>query len=207
MVLRLMPREERFFKLLEDAAANIVVGAKKIHQLLDDWKDVARAADEIKEVEEKGDQITHDIVHLLNATFITPIDREDILAMASRLDDVIDRIEAAVARLILFRISSPTQKSRDLTEALCLACEQVSQALVFFQQKKFGEVARACVEINRLENVGDEHLRQALEELFDGSHEALEVMKWKEIYETLEEAIDRCEDVSNVLEAAALKNA
>lgn len=207
MVLRLVPREERFFTLLEEAAANIVVGAAKLHQLLTDWKDPARAADEIKEVEEKGDQITHDIVHLLNATFITPIDREDILAMASRLDDVIDRVEAAAARLILFRISGPTGRAVDIAKTLCLACEQVSQALLHFRAKRFGEVARACVEINRLENVGDEHLRLALEELFGDGHDALEVMKWKEIYETLEEAIDRCEDVSNVLEAVTLKNA
>lgn len=207
MVLRLLPREERFFTLLQEAAANIVVGATKINQLLVDWKDVSRVADEIKVVEEKGDQITHDIVRLLNATFVTPIDREDILSMASHLDDVIDRVEAAAARLVLFRIQAPLDRARDITRTLCLACEQVSQALVHFQRKKFGEVARACVEINRLENVGDEHLRLALEELFDGSHEALEVMKWKEIYETLEEAIDRCEDVSNALEASALKNA
>ncbi len=207
MVLRLMPREERFFTLLQEAAANIVVGATKINQLLVEWKDVPRAADEIKAVEDKGDQITHDIVRLLNATFVTPIDREDILSMASRLDDIIDRVEAAAARLILFRVKGSTERSRNITRTLCLACEQVSQGLVYFQKRKFTDVARTCVEINRLENAGDEELRLALEELFDGSHDALDVMKWKEIYETLEEAIDRCEDVSNVLEAVALKNA
>ncbi len=207
MVLRLLPREEKFFTLLKEAAGNIVVGANELHRLLTDWKDVEAKTIAIKDVEEKGDQITHDIVHLLNATFVTPIDREDILAMASHLDDVIDRIEAAAARLVLFRIQKPTEKARDLAKALCLCCEQVSQALVHFQARKFADVAVACVEINRLENVGDEELRQALEELFGGGHDALEVMKWKEIYETLEEAIDCCEDVSNVLEAVALKNA
>jgi predicted phosphate transport protein (TIGR00153 family) len=206
MVLRLMPREERFFTLLEEAAGNIVVGATLIHRLFAEWKDVPDLAEKIKEVEEKGDQLTHDIARLLNATFVTPIDREDILAMASRLDDIIDRVEAAAARVVLFRISSPTERSRAITRTLCLACDQVASALVHFRSKKFALVAHACVEINRLENAGDEDLRLALEELFDGSHEALEVMKWKEIYETLEEAIDRCEDVADVLEAVALKN-
>jgi len=162
---------------------------------------------EIKEVEDKGDSITHDIVKLLNATFVTPLDREDILTMASRIDDVIDRIDAAAARLLLFRIKSPTDKAREITRILCLACEQVSQALVHFRRRRFAQVATACVEINRLENEGDEVLRQALEELFGGGFETLDVMKWKELYETLEEAIDRCEDVSNVLETVALKNA
>ncbi len=207
MVFGLVPREEKFFVLLQQAASNIVVGANMIHRLLVEWTDISQRSEEIKTVEEKGDQITHDIVHLLNATFVTPIDREDILTMASRLDDIIDRVEAAAARLVLFRIKSPTEKSRALARTLCLACEQVSQALVHFQRRRFSEVAQACVEINRLENAGDEELRLALEELFDGRQDALEVMKWKEIYETLEEAIDRCEDVSNVLEAVALKNA
>ena len=206
MVLRLMPREDKFFTLLEEAAGNIVLGATLIHKLLAEWKDVPRLADEIKEVEAKGDQLTHDIIHLLNATFVTPIDHEDILTMASRLDDIIDRIEAAAARVVIFRIKDPTEQSRAIARTLCLACEQVSEALVHFRGKRFAEVAQACVEINRLENVGDEALRLALEELFDGRHEALEVMKWKEIYETLEEAIDRCEDVSDVLEAVTLKN-
>lgn len=184
-----------------------MVGAARIHRLLVDWDDVPRAVDEIKEVEDKGDAITHEIVKLLNATFVTPLDREDILTMAVRLDDVIDRIDAAAARLQLFRISGPTDKSRELARILCLTCEQVSQALVHFQRRKFAEVATCCVEINRLENEGDDCLRLALEELFSGEREALEVMKWKEIYETLEEAIDRCEDVSDVLETVALKNA
>lgn len=207
MVFGLVPREEKFFTMLQDAASNIVLGAKAMHQLLVEWQDVGEKTDEIKRIEDRGDEITHDIIKLLNATFVTPIDREDILTMASRLDDIIDRIEAAAARLVLFRIKAPTEKARDIARTLCLACEQVSQALVLFQKRKFPEVAQTCVEINRLENVGDEFLRLGLEELFDGSHDALDVMKWKEIYETLEEAIDRCEDVSDVLEAVALKNA
>ncbi len=206
-MLRLMPREDKFFTLLEQAAANIVVGANKMHELLVDWKDLKKSTDEIKDIEGKGDQITHDIVHLLNATFVTPIDREDILSMASSLDDIIDRIEAAAARLILFRMTGSTERARNITRTLCLSCEEITQALEHFRKRKFAEVSKDCVEINRLENVGDEELRLALEALFDGTHEALEVMKWKEIYETLEEAIDRCEDVSNVLEAAAIKNA
>jgi len=207
MVFRLVPREEKFFTLLQDAAGNIVSGATALSELLVEWEDVPGKAAEIKEIEAKGDRITHSIIKLLNATFVTPIDHEDILTMASCLDDIIDRIEAATARLVIFRIKGPTEHSRELARSLCLACEQVSEAIVFFQRKRFREVTQACVEINRLENVGDEALRLALEELFDGSHDALEVMKWKEIYETLEDAIDRCEDVSNVLEAVTLKNA
>lgn len=207
MVFRLSPREEKFFTLLQDAATNIGEGARILHRLLVDWEEVPAKVREIKEIEDKGDDITHDIIKLLNATFVTPLDREDILAMASRLDDVIDRIDAAAARLVLFRINRPTEHARSLARILCLNCEQVAQALVHFQKRHFAAVTAACVEINRLENVGDAALREALEELFDGGTEALEVMKWKEIYETLEEAIDRCEDVSNVLETVALKNA
>lgn len=207
MVFRLTPREEKFFELLQDAASNIVVGATLILRVLTDWQDVPAKVAEIKAVEDKGDQITHDIVRLLNATFVTPLDREDILTMASRLDDVIDRIEAAAARLIIFRIEGPTDRAQDIVRVLYLACEQVSQGLACFHRRRFAEVARACVEINRLENEGDEALRLALEELFSGRFEALDVLRWKEIYETLEEAIDRCEDVSDVLEAVTLKNA
>ncbi|MEW6033011.1 MAG: DUF47 family protein [Bacillota bacterium] len=207
MVFRLSPREEKFFTLLQDAARNIVTGATLLHQIFVEWEDVPAKVEEIKRVEDRGDDITHEIVKLLNATFVTPLDREDILTMASRLDDVIDRIDAAAARLLLFRIKAPTEHARTLSRVLCLTCEQVSEALVHFQRRRFAEVAQACVEINRLENEGDEALRQALEELYDGRFEALEVMKWKEIYETLEEAIDRCEDVSDVLETVTLKNA
>jgi len=207
MVLRLVPREEKFFVLLKQAADNIVTGSALLTRLFSDWADLPGRAAEMKGIEDKGDQITHDIVHLLNATFITPLDREDILTMASRLDDVIDRVEAATARLLLFRITAPTDVGRGLAETLHLSCEQVAQAIAHLQRNRFREVARCCVEINRLENVGDEQLRQGLEALFDGTHDALEVMKWKEIYETIEDAIDRCEDVSNVLEAVALKNA
>lgn len=207
MVFTLSPREERFFVLLQDAANNIGEGARLMHALLTEWEDVPGRARHIKEIEDKGDDITHEIIKLLNATFVTPLDREDILAMASRLDDVIDRIDATAARLVLFRIERPTESARTLARILCLSCEQISQALVHFQKRRFAAVTAACVEINRLENEGDDALRQALEELFDGATEALEVMKWKEIYETLEEAIDRCEDVSNVLETVALKNA
>lgn len=205
MVLRLMPRGERFYALLDQAAANVTAGATRLHRLLVDWQDVARAADEIKAIEEKGDQITHDIVRLLNAKFVISIGRDDVLSVASQLDNVIDSIEAAAARLLLFRIAAPSDRSRDFAKTLCLACGQISDALAHLQARKYAEVAKTCVEINRLENVGDEQLRLALEELFDGNHEALDVMKWKEIYETLEEAIDRCEDVANVLEAAALR--
>lgn len=182
-------------------------GATRMHRLLVDWEDVPGAVEAIKKVEDQGDQITHDIVKLLNMTFVTPLDREDIMTMASRLDDVIDRIDAAAARLLLFRITSPTEKSRELSRVLCLTCEQVMEAMVHFHKRRFSEVAESCVEINRLENEGDETLRQALEDLFSGGHDALEVMKWKEIYETLEEAIDRCEDVSDVLSTVSLKNA
>ncbi len=178
-----------------------------MNRLLVEWDDVPGAVAEIKAVEDRGDEIAHEIVKLLNATFVTPLDREDIITMTSRLDDVIDRIDAAARRLLLFRIKGPTDRARELSRVLCLACEQVSEALVHFRNRRFSEVAQACVEINRLENEGDEALRLALEELFDGNHEALEVMKWKEIYETLEEAIDRCEDVSDVLNTVVLKDA
>jgi len=205
-IFRLAPREKKFFELFEEAARNIVAGATKMNHLLVEWDDVPAAVAEIKAVEDRGDEIAHEIIKLLNATFVTPLDREDILTMTARLDDVIDRIDAAARRLVLFRIKSPTDKARDLSRVLCLACEQVSEALVHLHNRRLSEVARVCVEINRLENEGDEALRLALEELFSGGYEALDVMKWKEIYETLEEAIDRCEDVSDVLNTVALKD-
>ena len=205
MVFRLVPREEKFFTLLQDAASNIVSGATALSQLLVEWEDVPRKAAEIKEIEAKGDRITHSIVKLLNATFVTPIDHEDILTMASCLDDIIDRIEAATARLVIFRIKGPTEHSRELARSLCLACEQVSAAIVHFQRKRFREVAQACVEINRLENEADVVHRLALADLFDNGHDAIQVVKLKDLFSFLEDATDRCEDVANVIETIIIK--
>ncbi len=176
-----------------------------MHRLLVDWEDVPAAVSEIEKVEDEGDRITHEVVRLLNRTFVTPLDREDIMTMASRLDDVIDRIDAAAARLVLFRVNNPTEEAKELSRILCLTCQQVYEALVHFQKRRFTEVREACVEINRLENEGDEVLRRALADLFAGDRDAVEILRWKEIYETLEEAIDRCEDVSDVLSTVTLK--
>jgi predicted phosphate transport protein (TIGR00153 family) len=174
--------------------------------MVNNFGDARAKAPAIKEVEHQGDQVTHDIVRKLNTTFITPIDREDIHDLATRLDDVLDFIEAAAERLVVYRIKEPTSASRAMAEVIVQQTHAMERAIKCLRtmDPAFHEHA---VEVNRLENSADNLLRDSLAALFEEQADPIEVIKWKEIYETMETVTDRCEDVVNVIEGIILKMA
>jgi hypothetical protein len=203
---RLIPREARFFDLFEQQSQHIIQAADLLHALVHHFDDARAKAHAIKEVEHQGDQVTHEIVRKLNTTFITPIDREDIHALATRLDDVLDYIEAAAERLVVYRIKQPTSACRAFTDVITKIARATARAVRGLRTMDPGFHDHA-VEVNRLENAADELLRDSLAALFEESTDPIEIIKWKEIYETLEIVTDRCEDVANVIEGILLKTA
>ncbi|MBI3393050.1 MAG: DUF47 domain-containing protein [Nitrospirae bacterium] len=204
-MFRFFPREEKFFDLFIDAAENIRAGARLFKDMMDRGEVSERVVREIFEIEHKGDLITHDIIKKLNTTFITPIDREDIYALAAALDDVIDLIEASADRLILFKIQRPTVEAVAMADYLHRATSEIVTGVTLLKEKKFTN--ESCIEINRLENEVDRIHKEAIARLFDVEKDPVTILKWKEIYETIEDATDRCEDVANILEGVVLKHA
>jgi predicted phosphate transport protein (TIGR00153 family) len=205
-MFRLIPREEKFFDFFKEAAGNILEGAKVLVQMTDEQGgDLQERWKQLEEFEHEGDKITHQIIRKLNRTFITPIDREDIHSLTVALDDVMDLIEAAAARMCLYKIKQPTEEARKLVQLILKSAEEIVKAVSNLE--RMDDVMEHCIEINRLENVADDVSREAIAGLFDTEHDPIEVIKWKEIYETMETATDRCEDVANIVESVALKNA
>ena len=205
-MFNLIPREVRFFDLFERQSECIIKAAGLLHEMAHNFSDARAKAHAIKEVEHQGDSITHEVVKRLNTTFITPIDREDIHALATRLDDVLDYIEASAERLVVYRIKETTSACRamaDVIVQIALATDRTIKCLRTLDPG-FHEHA---VEVNRLENSADNLLRDSLAALFEENGDPIEVIKWKEIYETMETVTDRCEDVANVIEGIILKMA
>lgn len=198
------PKDREFFDLFEEAARNIARAADLLDQMLVAWPDRKELAREILVCEQEGDRITHDIIHRLNATFVTPIDREDILALASALDDIIDYTEEVADFLGLYRIEAPMEAAQRMANILVQTTRQVAEAMP--RMRSFRDINHYTVEINRLENDGDRVLREALAALFEGGTDPLLVIRWKDIYERLEQAIDACEHVANLLEGIVIKN-
>jgi predicted phosphate transport protein (TIGR00153 family) len=205
-MFRIIPSDQEFFLLFEKASQNIQDGAEILKSLLDDFDDVKEKAREIEEIEHKGDTITHDVIKKLNTTFITPIEREDILALASSLDDIIDLIHAAATRITLYKITEPTPQAKELGFLILKSVRELNRGISHMGKKMDG-VYEHCVEVNSLENEADRVCRDAIAYLFEHEKDPITILKWKEIYETLETATDRCEDAANVLEGVALKNA
>ena len=205
-MFRLIPREVRFFDLFEQQSAHIINAAGLLQDLVQNFSDARAKAHAIKEVEHQGDLVTHEIVRRLNTTFITPIDREDIHDLASRLDDVLDYIEAAAERLVVYRIKEPTSACRAMADVIVTMVQPMDRALRCLRTMDPGFHEHA-VEVNRLENTADTLLRDSLAAMFDESNDPIEIIKWKEIYETMEIVTDRCEDVANVIEGIILKMA
>jgi predicted phosphate transport protein (TIGR00153 family) len=205
----LLPREFGFFDHFEKHVERTVEGARLFAAMLDELSNGGAKAKRIKEVEHEADVITHQTVEMLHKTFITPFDRNDIHRLISRMDDILDDIEAAAEHLWLYEIVHPTAEAKELARVLRLATEQLQVAVNGMRSLKRDapRILAACVEINRLENEGDAILRQALARLFKEEKDALVVIKWKEIYENIELATDRCEDVANVIEGVVLENA
>jgi predicted phosphate transport protein (TIGR00153 family) len=204
LAFRLIPREEKFFTDFQALADELKVGAQLLEQMLEPDHPIWNKADEIKEVEHKCDSLTHGIIQRLNRTFVTPLDREDIHALARSLDDVMDSIDAAATLIRLYRLDTVRFGARELAQIITASTHQVRLALDALEQQK-GILGHA-VEINRLENEADRVHQQAVSQLFDAEHDPLMVMKWKESLDFLEDATDRCEDVANVLEGVMVKH-
>ena len=205
--MRLFPREIDFFEIFDRASLNLTKAASLLVALMENFDNLEVRAKEIYEVEQDGDILTHDIMKKLNKTFITPIDREDLYALASRLDDVLDLIWGAVDRLAVFKIRETTKEAISMSKSLLTTTEAMHKAIHKLKEKNYSHVQEYCIEINRLENRVDRDFRDALGKLFDEIKDPILIIKWKEIYEHLEDATDRCEDVANVLEAIVLKYA
>ncbi len=205
-MFNLIPKEVRFFDYFEQQSQNIIRATGLLHELVHTFSDARAKAYAIKEVEHAGDQITHEIVRRLNTTFITPIDREDIHDLATRLDDVLDYLEAAAERLVVYRIKEPTSACRAMVEVITAQVAAMDRGIRCLRTMDPGFHEHA-VEVNRLENRADSLLRESLAAMFDEQPDPIEVIKWKEIYETLEAVTDRCEDVTNVIEGIILKMA
>jgi predicted phosphate transport protein (TIGR00153 family) len=204
LAFRLIPREEKFFTDFQALADELKVGARLLEQMLEPEHPIWNKADEIKEVEHKCDFLTHAIIQRLNRTFVTPLDREDIHALARSLDDVMDSIDASATLIRLYRLATVRFGARELAQIITASTHQVRLALDALEQHK-GILGHA-VEINRLENEADRVHQQAVSQLFDTEHDPLTVMKWKESLDFLEDATDRCEDVANVLEGVMVKH-
>ena len=198
------PKEREFFDLFEEAAGNIVRAADLLLEMIRDFPEKSGLAREILIAEQEGDRITHDIIKRLNQTFVTPIDREDIYGLASALDDVVDFTEEAADFLILYKVEAPMEQSVRLAEVLVTACRQIAEAMP--RMRGFKDISHYTVEVNRLENDGDRISREAMAALFDHGIDPMVVIRWKDIYERLEQAIDATERVANILEGIVIKN-
>jgi len=204
---RFMPREEKFFDLFEESARNMVEASRMLQDMVENWEDVGAKAAAITELEHVGDNITHQVIAQLHRTFITPFDREDIALIARSMDDVADFIHAAADAMFIYKIGNPTDRAKELAKIIVDATVEVEQAVAGLRHHaKLKEILERCVEINRLENMADRVYRAAVAELFDNA-EITDLIKWREIYEHMESATDRCEDVANALEGVALKHA
>ncbi len=204
-VLSFTPRERRFYDLFEQQAATLVQSADLLEQALADVANIPARKREIKDLEHQGDELTHEIVRVLHQTFVTPFDREDIYDLAAGLDDILDYIDEVADTVYLYGITSIPEPARELAGLLAQAVAQLEQAIGKLRFGKKG--SEHGIEVHRLEDVGDATSRRAIAELFRGQHPPLEVIKLKDLYDVLEDALDRCEDVANVLEGIAIKHA
>ena len=204
----LFPREEKFFVLFEQSAQNAVKIAQQLRDLVNTWENVKERVEMITTLEHDGDAITHQIIAQLHRTFVTPLDREDIALLAQTLDDITDLIHTSADAMLLYRVERPTDKVKELAAIVVQAAVEVEKGVSEIHNRiDRDKLLKRSMEINRLENVGDSVYRSALAELFVSSPDFAYLMKWREIYENVESAIDKCEDIANVLEGIALKYA
>jgi uncharacterized protein len=205
MRFSLAPREEKFFDMFERSADTVLEGVRLFKEMMDNFENVEEKARCIKEVENKGDQNTHEIVEKLNRSFVTPLDRDDIHALNSELDDILDCIEALASRFLMFHIHEVTPEMKTFAQLLLQATEEISKAI--HSLKKLDNLMSFCREIKRLENLGDDLSRKVIADLFAVEKDPIRLIILKEIYGRLETAMDKCEDVANIIEAIVVKNA
>jgi len=204
-MVRLIPKDTSFFEMFAAMSNNLIDAARALVDLFADYHNVEAKIEDIRRIEHLGDEMTHSIMRKLNQTFITPFDREDIHTLASSLDDVVDFINAACARIVMYRITDPPAEAGQLARLILAQCEELEKAVSHLQ--KSDDVLRHCVEINRLENEADQVSRVAIARLFDHETNPINLIKIKELLEFLETATDKAEDVADVLETVVLKNA
>lgn len=207
MAFSLIPKDEKFFDLLEQQVHTIVQAATLFRSMVESWKLDHEAIGKLKELEHEGDITTHEIIDKLNRTFVTPIDREDIHVLATELDDVIDFVQGISALMILFRIEKPTDDLVELAKILEEAASNVAKAVENVRDlSRPRRILDYCIEVNRLENRGDRSWERAIGNLFNNTNNPMDVIKWKEIYDATEAAIDKCEDLANTIEGIVVKN-
>ena len=205
-MVRLIPRDTKFFDIFAEMVSNLAEGARLLKQTLDDFQDVENRVQKLKDIEHRGDDMTHNVLTKLNQTFITPLDREDIYRLASSLDDVLDFVYAAGVRLVMYKITSAPPAASQLAEIIVKQTDQLMNAVTQLE-KKHDHVLGHCVEINRLENEADQVARSAIAVLFEKEKDPISLIKLKELYEVLDTATDKAEDAANVLEGVVLKSA
>jgi predicted phosphate transport protein (TIGR00153 family) len=201
----LVPRDRVFFDLFNQAGQNTLRAAELLHQMIGNWPEEAGLAREILLVEQEGDRITHDLANRVNSTFVTPIDGEDIYSLAGQIDDIVDYIEETADFMGLYRIEAPMEQSLALAEVLVKSCEQLAAALAHLRE--FKNISKHTVEVHRLENDGDRIVRGAIASLFEEGIDPMVVIRWKDIFELIEDAIDATERVAFLLEGIVIKNA
>jgi uncharacterized protein len=207
MAFSLLPRDESFFDFFDSLAAKALEAARALEETFERWDRLEERVRLIKDIEHACDDITHRTLDKLNSTFITPLEPEDIHTLVSRLDDIVDHIDSAAGRLLIYGVKVPTEEAKLLSSVLTRACVEVQKSVAGLRNIKDPELLhRLSVEINRLENESDDILRLALRRLFAQKNDVLEVIKLKEIYEKLESAVDRCEDVANVIQSVVLRH-
>jgi len=206
--LSLIPKEKKFFALFEQGTQNAVKIAQQLKDMVSIWENVKERVGVINDLEHQGDAITHQIFDQLHRSIITPFDREDIALLAHSLDDVADFIHAAADAMLLYKVECATNRAKELADLVVQAVAEVEKA-VSEMHDRVGrkQLLKRCVEINRLENLGDIVYRSAMAELFDDSANYATLIKWREIYNHMESVIDRCEDIANILEGVAIKYA
>jgi predicted phosphate transport protein (TIGR00153 family) len=204
-MIRLLPRETKFFDLLAELSTCMSEGARLLRGILEDPHDLEIRVTEMQAIEHRGDKAIHAIMTKLNQSFITPFDREDIHHLASALDDVLDFMNTAATRLVMYKIAQPTAAAAELAGILVLQSEELARGVSLLE--KNGKVMQHCDEVNRLEDVADQVSRKAIGELFEHEKDPIQLIKMKELYEVLESATDKAEDAANVLEAIVLKSA
>jgi len=202
---RFMPHDGDFFVLFRRQAENIVLGANTLTSMLEHYTGVPEQVQRVKAIEHAGDEITHQIFRKLNQTFITPFDREDMHQLCSTLDDVIDLIDAAASRFVLYRVDHIRVGTIELARVLAAATRELKDAVDTMESPD--KALQHVIEINRLENESDRICRTLIAQLFEEEKDPVQIIKWKEIFEVIETAVDKCEDVSNVIESVILKNA
>lgn len=204
-MFKLIPQEVKFFEMFVKSAENLLRGAKVLVEIANNFDTLAENAAKLERLEHDSDQITHDIMEKLNKTFVTPLDREDIHELTAALDDVMDFIEAATERMVLYKVTASTPEMKEIAEVILKQAQEINYVMPKIKEIKHAQIIGHCIEINRLENEGDRILREAVAGLFDRKTDPLEVIKWRDIYDYLETATDKCEDIAVTIEGIALK--